>query len=496
VLRALEKSPDQRQPSARAFREELLKLQGDVAVEAPRRITSLAVLPLQNLSGDPAEEFFADGMTEALIGDLAQVAALRVISRTSVMRFKGSREPLPEIARALRVDAIVEGSVLRAGERVRIQAQLIEAATDRHLWGRSYERDFGDVLALQRDIAHAVAGEIRVQLSPRESDRLTRSRPVNPEAYDAYLRGRFHWNRRTPESVRRGIEWFDRAIEADPSYALAWAGLADSYSILRDQHAIVPDEAGPRARAAALKALEIDPLLAEAMVSLAFHHSYFDRNWSEAERLYRRALELQPNYATGHQWYSEFLVMFERAEEAVAEARRARELDPLSSIIAVSLADVFYFCRRFQESADVLHATITSDPSFVHARNDLARTLTQLGRHDEAIAGFLAGARLREIEPDLSPGLGYAYAAAGRMDDARRVLARLEAARGERYFSAQGIAVIHAALGDLDRAFEWLERAFDEHDGALSWVRVNPRLDALRGDSRFASIQAKLGLAG
>ncbi len=494
ILRAIEKRREHRFGSAREFLEALRHPDTALPAGAPARIASVAVLPLENLSGDPAEEFFADGMTEALIGDLAQVASLRVISRTSVMRFKGTRRPLPEIARELGVDAVVEGTVARAGDRVRISAQLIEASTDRHLWARSYERDFGDILALQRDVAFAIAGEVRSHLSPGESRRLAESRPVDPEAYDAYLRGRFQWNRRTPDSVRRGIEFFERAIAADPTYALAWAGLADCYNILGDQHAIAPEDSAPRAKAAANRALELDPQLAEAHVSLAFQHAFHDWDWERAEAAFLRALELKPNYATGHQWYAEFLVMHRRDEEAIAEARRARELDPLSTVLATSHADVLYFCGRAAEAAAMLRTILTVDPSFVHGHTDLGRACSILGLHDEAIASFRTAARLREIEPELIPGLGYAYAAAGRADEARRVLARLEAHRKGQFVSPAGIAMIHVALGEHDRAFEWLDRAFAERDSALVWLRGNPRLDPIRDDPRFADLARRVGL--
>ncbi|MEO5618181.1 MAG: protein kinase [Candidatus Eisenbacteria bacterium] len=496
ILRALEKRPEHRHESARAFRDDLLRPQSEKRAEPPRRIASVAVLPLENLSGDPAEEFFADGMTEALIGDLAQIAALRVISRTSVMRYKGARRPLPEIARELGVDAVVEGTVVRAGERVRISAQLIEAAADRHVWGQSYERDFGDILALQREVAFAIAQEIRIHLSPNEARRLVSTRPVNPEAYDAYLRGRFQWNRRNPESVRRGIEFFERAIEADPSYALAWAGLADSFNVLGDQHILSPGQAAPRAKAAAHRALEIEPGLAEAHVSLAFQYAFHDWAWEKAETTFLRALELKSNYATGHQWYAEFLVMRARKDEAMAEARRAHELDPLSTVIATTHADVLYFCRRIEEAAGMLRGILEVDPSFIHGHTDLGRACSILGRHEEAIASFRTAARLREVEPDTMPGLGYAYAAAGRIEDAGRVLEQLVARRNERFVSPAGIAMILTALGENDRAFEWLDRALAERDSALVWLRVNPRLDPLREDARFAALLIKVGLAG
>jgi len=496
ILKALEKRPERRYATAQALRDDLGRLDSTEAVAAPVQISSLAVLPLENLSGEAAEEFFADGMTEALIGNLAQIGALRVISRTSVMRYKSTRAPLIEIARALRVDAIVEGTVARAGTRVRINAQLIEAATDRHLWAHSYEHDLDDVLALQAEVARAIADEIRVRLTPRESERLSSARPVDPAAYDAYLRGRFQWNRRNAESLRRSVELFEQAIAVDPTYALAWTGLADSYNILGDMNAVAPTTTGPRAKAAARRALELDPQLAEAHTSLAFQHMFNDWDWVAAEREFRHAIELQPSYATAHQWFGEFLTMSGRFDEAEAEARLAGELDPLSTVMAVSHADVLYFSRKFDQALTVLYGTLDVDPTFVQLHTDLGRLCTQMGRHDEAITSFLTGARLNGVEPDTVPGLAYAYAMAGREADARRMLAVLEERRKERFVSPHALAVVHVALGDHDRAFEWLGRAIAERDTALVWIRIHPRLDPLRTDPRFEDLLRRAGVPG
>ena len=496
ILKAIEKRPERRYSSAQSLRDDLERLGGTEAVAAPAEIASLAVLPLENLSGDPAEEFFADGMTEALIGNLAQIGALRVISRTSVMRYKGTHATLQEVARALRVDAIVEGTVARAGDRVRISAQLIEAATDRHLWARSYEHDLDDVLALQGEVARAIAEEIRVRLTPQESERLSQARAVNPAAYDSYLRGRFQWNRRNADSLRRSIELFERALEADPTYALAWTGLADAYNILGDMHALAPNATGPRARAAARRALDLDSNLAEAHTSLAFQYSFHEWDWVSAEREFRRAIELQPSYATGHQWFAEYLVMRGRFAEAEAEARLANELDPLSTVMAVTHADVLYFARRYDEALSVLHRAHDVDPTFVQVHTDLGRVCSQLGRHDEAIASFHAAARLNGAEPERVPGLGYAYAAAGRVEDARRMLESLASCRRQRFVSPHALAVIHVALGEFEQAFEWLEQAVFERDTALVWLQVHPRLDPLRADPRFEALRRRAGVEG
>jgi serine/threonine-protein kinase len=497
ILRCLEKDPARRYPRAVELIEALRRI-GDAPGDrgAPRRIESLAVLPLENLSADPAQEFFADGMTEALIATLAQIGALRVISRTSAMQYKGVRKPLPEIARALNVDAIVEGSVLRSGERVRITAQLIEAAADRHLWAHSYERAVDDVLALQSEVAQAIAEEIRVKLTPVEQARLAGARAVSPRAYEAYLRGRHRWNRRTQGELHKGIEHFNEAIAHDPTYAPAYAGLADSYNILADLNALPPLEAASRARAAVSRALELDPQLAEAHTSLGFIRQFFDWDWAGSERAYQQALALNPNYATAHQWHSMLLTRDARFDEALAEALHAQELDPLAFIIGTTVADVLFFWRRYDEAIAQLRRALAMEPGFVPAHSDMGRALAQMGRYEEAIEEFTIGARLGGADPRAHGGLGHAFALAGRREEARSVLARLEERAARLEASSFAIAVIYVALGEIDRAFAWLDRACREHDRALVWLKVHPRLDALRGDPRFDELLHRTGMDG
>jgi TolB-like protein/predicted Zn-dependent protease len=461
----------------------------------PRRIASLAVLPLQDLSGDPAQEFFADGLTEALITTLAQLSALRVISRTSVMQYKGASKPLPEIARALGVEAVVEGSVVRSGGRVRITAQLIEAATDHHLWAHSYERDLGDVLALQSEVAEAIAEEVHGHLTPQERDRLAGGRSVDPGAYESYLRGRYFWNKRDPAEVRKAVQHFNEAIAADPTYALAYTGLADSYNILGDQHAVPPSEAAPRARAATLRALELDPQLAEAHSALGFSRMFYEWDWMGTEQAYRRAVALNPGYATAHQWLAEYLVSQGRFDEAIAEARHAHHLDPLAFIMGTTLGDVLYFSRRYDEAIAELHAIVQMEPNFVHAVNDLGRAYTERGMFAEAFAAFADAARRRGGDLRSSAGLARAYALAGRQAEARAGLATLVERTQRQFVSPFAIGTIHAALGEHDQAFEWLERALAEHDTAMVWIKVHPRVDVLRDDPRMESILQRMHLA-
>jgi len=331
------------------------------------QIESIAVLPLGNLSGDPGQEYFADGMMEELITNSGKISALRMISRTSVMRYEKTDKPLPQIARELNVDAIVAGSVLRSGNRVRITAQLIQAKAERHLWAESYERDLGDVLAVQSEVARTIAEEVQVKLSPQEESSLGAVRAVKPDAYEAYLRGRYFWNKRDREAVMEGLMYFQQAVEMDPTYALAHAGVADSYVIIGTNHWLSPNETFPKAKAATLKALEIDNTMAEAHTSLALIKQP-EWDWVGAEREYRRALDLNPGYAVAHHWYSLFLCETGRHEQAVVEARRAAELDPLSPIISLNMGQILYAARPHAEARRAIQRTLEVSPDFFAAR--------------------------------------------------------------------------------------------------------------------------------
>jgi tetratricopeptide (TPR) repeat protein len=375
---------------------------------------------------------------------------------------------------------------------VRITAQLIDAASDRHLWAQRYERSVDDVLGLQSEVARAIAEEIRVKITPHEQGRLARARPIDPEALDAYLRGRYHWNRRTGPELKRSIEHFNRAIELEPGYALAHAGLADAYNILGDLNVIPPQDAAATARAAAKRALELDPSLAEAHTSTGFALFFYDWDWAGAEASYRRALGFNANYATARQWFSAVLNSQGRFEESMAEVMRARELDPLAFIIRTSVADTFYFSRRYDEAIRQLRATIELEPNFAPAHSDLARACAQAGLHDEAIALFERATALSGGNPAESPALAHAYAIAGRHPEARRILERVLAATKTRYVSAFAIAAVYTGLGEPDRAIEWLEGAYRSHDRAMVWLKVHPRLDSLRGDPRFVDLLRRM----
>jgi TolB-like protein/DNA-binding winged helix-turn-helix (wHTH) protein/Tfp pilus assembly protein PilF len=456
-------------------------------------IRSLAVLPLENLSGDASQEYFADGMTDELITDLAQISALRVISRTSVMAYKGARKPLPEIARELNVDAVVEGTVQRSGDRVRITAQLIQAPDDKHLWAESYEGNLHDSLALQEKVASAIAARIKIELTPREQAGLKTARVVSPEALEAYLRGRFFWNKRTADGLTKAVGYFNDALEKDPSYAQAYAGLADSYALLGDWEygVLPPGEAYPKAKAAAMKALELDDTLGEAHTSLAFSLDVFDWDWSGAEGEYSRAIGLSPGYATAHQWYAWHLTETGRNDEAIAEMRKAEDLDPLSLIISADTAEILLIAHQNDKAIDQSQKTIDMDPNFALAHYELGQALVQKHSYNEAIAEFQRAIELSRGSIPCTSNLAYAYAQSNRRDEALKILNDLKA-RPTR--NPSEIALMYVGLDDKDQAMRWLEMAYDEHFNPS--ILLRPAFDPLRSDPRFQNLVRRIGLPG
>ncbi|HWY21557.1 MAG TPA: tetratricopeptide repeat protein [Candidatus Acidoferrum sp.] len=461
---------------------------------APAGIRSLAVLPLENLSGDASQNYLADGMTDELITDLAQISALRVISRTSVMVYKGARKPLPQIARELNVDAVVEGTVLRSGDQVRITAQLIEASTDKHLWSQSYEGELRDTLALQSRVASAIADQIRIKLTPREQAALKSAKAVDPEAYQSYLKGRYFWNKRTADGLKAALAYFEQAVEEDPKYAKAYSGLADTYALLGDwQYAVMtPKEAFPKAKAAAIKALELDGTLGEAHNSLAFVLDGFDWDLDAGGKEFRRAIELNPGYATAHHWYAWHLSLLGRFDEAIVEMRKAENLDPLSLIINADLAELLGLAHHYDESIAQSRKTIEMDRNFALAHNQLAQAYLQKHMYAEAIAELQTAVKLSGDSPTCIANLARAYVASGKRSEAVKLLGDLKKRSNSGYSNAAEIAMIYASLGDADQAMTWLEKGFEERFNP--GVLLRPGFDPLRSDPRFQNLLRRIGL--
>ncbi|HEY3123969.1 MAG TPA: protein kinase [Thermoanaerobaculia bacterium] len=462
----------------------------------PARIQSLAVLPLENLSRDPEQEYFADGMTEELIADLGKIRALRVISRTSAMRYKGTKKSLPEIARELDVDALVEGSVLRSGDRVRITTQLIHAATDRHLWSESYERDLRDVLALQSEVARSIAREIKIAVTLQEQVRLAQVHPVDPEAHQLYLKGRYYLVKNTQEAAQKALQYMKQSIDKDPAYAVAYAGLANTYVGLgyTGIDALPPREAMPSAKAAALKALELDDTLAEAHTNLGLVRWAYDWDWPAAEKDLKRAIELNPGYATAHLRYANYLCSLGRFDEAVAEDKRALELDPLSLIMNHGQAWPYHLSRRYDQAIEKYRKTLEMEPNFPRTHLRLGEVYAAKGMYREAIAEYQKFSSLGGGSTMAVALIGNARALSGERQEALRALEELTAASKRRYVPSFHFALVYAGLGDKDQAFAWLDRAYEERSQFLVELKFEPILDPLRSDPRFEELVRRVGV--
>jgi TolB-like protein len=459
------------------------------------RIRSLAVLPLTNLSADSGQEYFADEMPEELTTRLAKFGNWRVTSRTSVMGYRGSQKKIPEIARELGVDAVLEGSVLRDGSRVKITAQLIDGRTDRHLWADTYERELQNVLAIQNDVARAVAREIDVTLTSQGEAGLAATRNVLPAAYDAYLRGRHAWDKRSESNLHEGIRLFQESIDADPTYAPAYAGMADCYAQLGYGSYISPEDAFPRARAAARKALELDPALAEAHASLGYALMYYDWNFPGAEGEFQRAIELNPNDAIAHQWYAYLLTAMERPlRDAEGEIATAKSLDPLSVPINIDRAYILHYYERNEEALRSVGLALEMNPKYAPGYFWLGRIYTSQGRYADAETALQKIGALRTWTPAMAVQ-GYLYAKSGRPQEARNVLAEFDdLVRQGRYASGYAIAVVYAGLGDRDRVFSYLDAAYRERSHWLVWLKRDPRWNDVRSDPRFQNLVHKIGL--
>jgi TolB-like protein/DNA-binding winged helix-turn-helix (wHTH) protein/Tfp pilus assembly protein PilF len=464
---------------------------------APRPIQSLAVLPLQNLSADPAQEYFADGMTEALITDLAKIPGLKVISRTSIMQYKNSHEKLPQIARELDVDAIIEGAVLRSGDRVRITAQLVRASTDQHIWAESYERDLRDLVALQDEVSRSIAGQIRREIAPPAPQRLASSAAADPQAREDYLKGRYFWNLRTEAGYLKAIDYFQAAMTEDPQYAQAYAGSADAYALLGSiSNAKIPREtAMPKAKEMALTALQLDDSLADAHTSLAFVEMHYEWKFPEAEQEFKRAIDLNPNYSIAHHWYAYDLAAMGRMDEAVTEVKRARQTDPLSAIINTDAAEVLYFARRYDEALQQAQATIEMDPNFSHAHRVLERIYDEKHMFPEAIAEGQRAVTLSAGDSWMLLDLAGTYALAGKKTEMKDCLNRAaKQSLGGILPVTVATAEIDVALGEVDRALRVIESEYQRRDGALILLNADPRFDSLKSDPRFQQLLQRIGL--
>jgi TolB-like protein len=459
------------------------------------KIRSLAVLPLQNLSGDPSQDYMADGMTEELIGRLSGIHGLRVISRTSSMHFKNTQLALPEIARVLAVDAIVEGSLVREGQQIRVHAQLIRAATDEHIWAGEYQRNYESILEVQAEVARSIVEQIALNLTPEERARLASGRPVDPRAYENYLKGRYYFSQRTEDALHKSIASFQQAVTSDPAYAPAYSGLAETYAMLGFRGSMPSKDALSGAKKAALKAIELDDSLAEPHASLAFIAETYDWDWPGAERQYKQALQLNPSYAQAHNWYAGYLTYTGRFNEGIAEAIRARELDPLSLPLNNALAGRLLAGGRYDEALAQVQRTLELDEHFAPAHQTLGWIYLHSGKQREAIREFQHALELSGAEDtDIQLDLGFACAVSGQQEEARRILVKLEQMHQQGIAPSASVAILYGALGESDQAFAWLEKAYQERDPQLTYLKAGRRFEPMRKDPRFGQFVRRVGL--
>jgi TolB-like protein/DNA-binding winged helix-turn-helix (wHTH) protein/Tfp pilus assembly protein PilF len=456
-------------------------------------IDSVAVLPFVNASTDPDAEYLSDGIPETLIGQLSQIPRLKVMARSTVFRYKGANVDPQKVGRELNVRAVLTGKVLQRGEMLTISMELMDVRDGSQLWGKQYNRKLADTLAVQEDIAREVTDKLRLRLASVEEKRLTAHVTENVEAYQLYLKGRYHWNKRTPDGIQKAIESFQQAIEKDPGYALAYAGLADCYHV--PANPLPPRKKMPLAKAASMKALQLDDTLVEAHTSLARVLFVYDWDWPAAEKEFKRAIELNSRYAPAHQWYGGYLTATGRFREADAEKKRALELEPLSLVINFEVGLASYFSRNYNQAIDQFQKTLELDSNFPPPHTFLAAAYEQKGMLKEATTAFQKAITITQgpARTQATAGLGYVYAVSGRKAEARKILAELQSLSEHRYVPATDTALIYAGLGDKDKAFAWLDKAYEEHSFSLSNLKVEPRFDPLRSDPRFADLLRSIG---
>lgn len=454
---------------------------------------TVAVIPFENLGGDTAEAYVADGVTDQLITDLAQIGTLRVINRRTMMGYRGSQKTAREIAQERGAGAVIAGTIQRMGDTVRMTAQLILADEDEVLWGQSYEGSRGDVLRIQREVARAVAGQLRRPLTPEQQAGLARARPIDPTALDLYIQGRYSWNKRGRAGLLGSIQLFTQALDIDPTFALAHSGMADAYVQLGYGSLLRPGDAFPKAREAAHRALELDSTLAEPHATLGFVHMYFDWDWAAADREFRRAIALNPGYATTHEWYGLFLAAMGRFDEAIAHERRAQELDPLSVAVTGTAAWVLNYSGRLEDAEREVRIALRMAPEFEIGHLYLGRIHQAMGRLDSALAQYAATGRLQDWIPTIA-GYGYVYALQGRRREAAAALTRMDSMSRREYVTSYAMALVHAALGQTDSAFAWLDRGVRERTHWLVWLRRDRRWIPIRSDPRFEVLASRVGL--
>ncbi|HXG92117.1 MAG TPA: protein kinase [Blastocatellia bacterium] len=469
------------------------KLRSSPVSRRRKSIARVAVLPLANASDDADAEYLSDGITESLINSLSQLPRLKVMARSTVFRYKSNEYDAQAMGLALEVDAVLVGRVLLRGDNLVISIELVDVADGSRLWGQQYNRQLSDIFAIEEEISSEITESLRLRLTGEEKRRLSKRHTEKTEAYQLYLKGRFHWNKRTEAGLRKGIEFFEQAIDIDPVYALAYAGLADCYTMLSWWNIAAPKEVFPKAKAAAKRALEIDDSLAEAHASMGAV-SETDWDWAAAEREYKRALELNANYATAHQWYAEYLAHIGNFDEAIAEIRLAEELDPLSNIINTEVGWLLYLARRYNRAIQQFRATVELDPESAPARWRLGEALLRKQMFDEAIAELERAIEMSGRNLYMLARLGHAYAVAGKRFESLQVINELNDASRERYVAADAVAIIYTGLGETELAFTWLERAYEERSSWLTFLKVEPAYDPLRSDERFNDLLRRIGL--
>ncbi|MDX6695918.1 MAG: hypothetical protein QOF02_3521 [Blastocatellia bacterium] len=473
--------------------DESLTVMEAKADESRPAIHSLAVLPLANASADPNAEYLSDGITESIINNLSQLPGLRVMARSAVFRYKGREVDAQEVGREMGVRAVLTGRVLHLGNRLIIRIELIDVADGWQIWGEQYDREPLDIIAVQAEMSREISEKLKLRLTGQQKRLLTKRYTENSSAYHAYLKGRYYWNQRTEEGFKKGIEYFKQAIREDPDYALAHAGLADCYNLLNSYGVLQPSESAPIIKAVAKQALRIDNMLAEAHASLGHVMMMHDWDWPGARKEFKRAIELNPNYATAHHWYALYLRAMGRFDESLEEVRQAQRLDPRSLIINTVVGTHFYYARQYDKAIEQCRETLKLDPNFQIAYGVIGEAYTQKGMYQEAIAALRKAVSFSSGPEGLAM-LAYAYALAGRRGEAQKALNKLKSLSQRRYIEPASIAIIYTGLLEKEQAFEWLEKAYEHRNELLVMLKVDPRLDALRPEPRFTQLLERVGL--